>query len=192
MCHHLRFDGIEPGSVRRADIGQQAVAFAQGGFIARGVGGVLRIERQRHTVHEPPPVGCRAGEQPVHRWREPGQRQPFAQRSGIGFCAVDPHASTAGAGAFGVGAQSYLRVALRKVCPDGKTSVAAVERHFGQRRAAQSAPGRQQRQGFEHIGLARAIFAHQQVETRRAAEFGRFMIAEMGEGNAVEHGLRKP
>jgi hypothetical protein len=51
-------------------------------------------------------------------------------------------------------------------------------------RAAQAASGREQRNRFEHIGLARAVLAHQHVETRKAIEPGGIVVAELAQGEA--------
>ena len=41
---------------------------------------MLAVDRQHQPVEEPPPLGCRAQEQPVHRRRQPHHAQMIAER----------------------------------------------------------------------------------------------------------------
>ncbi len=52
--------------------------------------------------------------------------------------------------------------------------------------AAQAPPGGEQRDGFEQIGLARAIGAGQRDEARRYVQPEAGIIAEIGQGQAGE------
>ena len=190
MLDHLRFDRIEPGTFGFAQVGQQAIAFAQRGVVARGMAGMRRVERKCEPVHVPAPVASRASEDPVHRRREPRYCHPFAKAGGTAVGAVDPHPAPRGQGAVGVGRQpDGLILLLAQAGPDPETGLAAAAHQIGQRRAAQPAPWRKQRQRFENIGLSCAVFTNQQVELRGRFQLGRGMIAEVGKGDAIErHG----
>ena len=57
--------------------------------------------------------------------------------------------------------------------------------------APQPAPRREQRDRFQHVGLARAVIADQQVEPRRPLDRGGAVVAEIGQEQAIKrHGLR--
>ena len=58
--------------------------------------------------------------------------------------------------------------------------------HVGQCRSSQAAPGSQQRDRLQHVGLARTVFAHKQVELARALDPRVGVIAKMTERNAIE------
>ena len=75
---------------------------------------------------------------------------------------------------------------------NGEASRATIACHLGQFRAAQATPGREQRERFEHIRLARTVRAHEQVEPRRPIERGRGVIAEILNRNAVERHVKRP
>jgi hypothetical protein len=96
----------------------------------------------------------------------------------------------AGRGAVGVCCQpDGLALLLAQAGPDPEPSLAAAAHQIGQRRPAQPAPWRKQRQRFENIGLSCAVFTNQQVELRGRFQLGRGMIAEVGKGDAIErHG----
>src|SRR5690606_35293754 len=72
-----------------------------------------------------------------------------------------------------------------------REAAGAVLRHLGERRAAQASAGCEQRKRLEHVGLARAVFTHEQVELAAAVEPAGIVIAEASEGDPVErHGPR--
>ena len=181
MRDHLRLDRIEPRAFGFAPVGQQPVAFAQGRFIAGRMAGMRGVERQRQAVHIPPPIAGRPGEQAVHRRRQPGHRQPFAEPRRAAFRAIDPHPAAARIGAFGIGAEAHRPILLPQVGADAEASSAALAHHVGQRGTAQAASGRKQRKRLEDIGLARPVLAHQQVELRGLAQLGRGVVAEVDE-----------
>ena len=70
-------------------VGEQLVARAHRGFVARRMVRVARLQREHQPVEEAPPVARAAGEQPVHRRCQPQHRQPFAERIDRGRRAVD-------------------------------------------------------------------------------------------------------
>ena len=70
-----------------------------------------------------------------------------------------------------------------------REAACSIFRHLGERRTAQPASRREQRERLEHVGLARAVLADQQVEPGAAVEPARVMVAKAGEGDPVErHG----
>ena len=52
---HLRFDAVQPHRVGRGVARQQAIALAQGSFVAGRMASVRRVERHRHPVQPAPP-----------------------------------------------------------------------------------------------------------------------------------------
>ena len=87
-------------------------------------------------------------------------------------------------GAAGDGAGADLHIA--KPGRHREAAAAAAARHFGQGRAAQPAPRREQRHRLEHVGLARPVLAGEHDEARPRREQGVAMVAEVGEDEAGE------
>jgi hypothetical protein len=96
--------------------------------------------------------------------------------------AVDPHEAAARRARLGMRGQHER--AVFEFGGHGKAAIAPARGHVGRLRAAQAASGREQRNRFEHIGLARAVLAHQHVETRKAIEPGGIVVAELAQGEA--------
>ena len=69
-------------------------------------------------------------------------------------------------------------------------AVAAVRGNICQRGPPQSPPRGQQRQGFEHVGLARPVLADQQVELARAVQPAGGMVAKPGQGKPRQRHAR--
>ena len=172
----------EPGLVP-AFLGEQLVARAHRRFVARRMVRVARLERQHQPVEEAPPLARAAGEQPVHRRRQPQHRQPFGQAVHRGRRAVDPHLPPFG----------RSRRASRCRCRSSPSRAATAQPPLPpcraisrQRSAAQPAPGRQHRHRLEQVGLARAILAEQQDEAGPRLEHRRGVGAEVGQGEAAD------
>ena len=140
------------------------------------------VERHSHPVEPAPPRACAIGEQAVHRRGEPRQREPFAERDRARLGPVDAYLPPRGARRVDLRAEPHIieRGANREA------AITVFRCHLGQRRAAQTPAGCEQRQRFEHVGLARAILTHQQVEPPRPFERSLAMVAEAGERDAVE------
>ncbi len=182
----LRLDRVEPLRVGLALFAQQAVAFAQRRFQLGGVAGVAGLERQHQPIQK---AAARAGafaEQPVHRRGQPADRQPFTQPHRRHIGAVDLDHAAIGALGPDAGAKDHRSVQFGA---DREAAVAMPGRNFGEGGAAQPAARGEQRQRLEHVGLARAVLANQQVEPGGPVEPGGAVVAKIGEGDPVEtHG----
>ena len=76
---------------------------------------------------------------------------------------------------------------------DGEAAAAALARDVLVGRAAQAAAGRQERDGFQEIGLAGTIVADEDDEATGEAQRQRLVIAEIGQTQFVEpHRGRRP
>ena len=182
----LRLDPVEPLRVRFARVGQQAVTFAQRRLQPRGLRRMARRERQHQPIKEaPPPTGAFA-EKAVHRRGQPADRKPFRQPIGGRGCAVDLNQPLAGLRGLGSGAEPH-RIARAAVehRADRKAARPLLRRHVRKRRPPQPPARREQRNRFEHIGLARAVLAHQQVELARIVNQRLAVIAELAERNTA-------
>ena len=85
---HLRLDRLEPGPVARS-FGEQPVAAAHRLLVVLRAPAVAGIDRQHQPVEEAAAVAGRAGEQRVHRRRQPEHAQPFEQVVGrASACAL--------------------------------------------------------------------------------------------------------
>ena len=152
---------------------------------------VARIEREDEAVEKAPPIARGFDEQPVHRRGQPQHRQPFAKRRRRRRGAIDPHNPSPGIRRFDPGPQRHRRqvgtgLHLGK---DRKPSARAVAHHVGERRPAQPAPRREQRNRLQDIGLAGAIVAMQRDEPRRRCDVRTGMIAKIGQRKAGERHL---
>ena len=114
-------------------------------------------QRRHQPVEEAAPVACGAGEEPVHRRGEPEHAEIVAHLlDGAGGGAVDPHpaAGLAGAGPGADVGRAIRRLDRRRHRP---AVVRAVRRDLLEGRAPEAAAGREQRDGLEQVGLARAV-----------------------------------
>ncbi len=145
-------------------LGEQLVAGAHRRVVAREWCAWLGLERQHQPVEEAPPLARAAGEQPVHRRRQP-QRPTAIRDRRVHRCrgAVDPHLPPFGSAGEGPGADFASH---RARAATAEAAAAALPRHLAERRAAQTASRREQRDRFEQVGLARAVLAEQQDEAR--------------------------
>ncbi|MCY1240242.1 hypothetical protein D9M72_530790 [compost metagenome] len=75
---HLSLNRRQPGRIR-AKLAEQPVAAAHRPIEFAGASAMLRIERKHQPIEEPPPVGRRPGEEPIHRWRQPENAQVIRQ-----------------------------------------------------------------------------------------------------------------
>ena len=142
------------------------------------------------------------GEDAVHRGGEPEDAEPFAERAGGGVGAIEADDAAAGAIRGGAGAEvDRLAGGMGRITGgevkfggDGEvgpsTLIGTLFRfgmggHVDQRGAAQASARREEGDGFEHVGLARAVFAHQQVEACGGRDGAIGVIAEMVEVDAV-------
>ena len=189
MLGHSRFERGKPGRVGAFRLGKQFVTRPHRRFVARRVVGMARLEGEHQPVEESSPRACAVGEQTVHCRGQPQYRQPFGQRVDRGRCAVDADLATVRCSGEGAGAELDTLSRGRGLPsrhPEPARPVAP--RHFAQWRPAQTASRCQQRHRLQDIGLARAIVARQQDESRpRLNQRGR-IIAKIGEGEAGKRG----
>ena len=183
---HPAFQRVVPDCIGDA-IAQQAVAVAHGLFIGQACLGMVGAEGQRHAVQEPSaPLGG-FDPQPVHRGHQPQDAGDAAQRRLRGRLAVDAHLPRLGA--FRPGrdlVRPVQAVQLGLYLPAQRLGAAG---QIVRGRAAQPPTGRQQRHGFQHAGLARAIGAEQNHGTAIEAQPRRPVAAEMRKGQRRD---RKP
>ena len=148
--------------------------------------GVRWFERKRQPVHVAAAVAGGAGEQAIHGGSEPCHREPFAEAGRTAFRPVYPDAAAARVGAFRICGEPYGFTILQQAGPHAEASIAAIADHVAQGSAAQAAPWGKQGKRFENIGLSRTVFAHEQIELRGIAQFGRTVVAKVGQGDAIE------
>ena len=124
---------------------------------------VIGVDREHEAVEEPPPLGRRPGEQGIHRRRQPDDPHVVAERArggdGRPVDAVEPLGFVASGAALPARAELVGLAVLLDFGGERKAAGAADPRAFRKLRPAQPAPGREQRQRFEEIGLARAVLA---------------------------------
>ena len=137
-------------------------------------GGVLGIEGRHQAVEEAAPVGGRAGKQPVHGRREPQQPHVLAQGAGtlLDLRRRSPPARppTVAASAWPLqpvpsDTGPFRGFDLR--CNGPGCRLPPCRARSSKAGAAQAAARRQQRDGLQQIGLARAIGARQGNEPAR-------------------------
>ena len=154
---------------------QQAVARAQRAVQRRDPAGMLAVDRQHQPIEEPPPLRCRAHEQPVHRRRQPHHAQVIAERRRRSHrLAVDP-AAPAGGGRLSarrIDAGAERRKPQRALDLGGYRpgAVALIVGDIVERGAAQAASRRQKRDRLDAIGLAGAVRARPAPPRRRASQ----------------------
>ena len=151
---------------------------------------MARNEGHHQPVEKAPPVAGRAAEQPVHVRGQPQQAQIGRHvLDGTGRGAVDPDLAARRA-LDEAGAEigrPVRRLDGRRHRP-GRVGAQLHQRVEGG--APQAPPRRQQRHGFEEIGLARSVRPGQHHVPRVEIERGGGVVAEMGEAQAgdVGHG----
>ena len=184
----LALGGVEPDFFA-APLLQQAVAVAQRLFHGRDPRAMIRIDRQHETVEKAPPVACGPREQAVHGGGEPDDAQVIGKdaRRGNRF-AIQPISALGDAfGHFQPGPQLQRAARLALDFKRHREAAGTVfARHFLEVGAAQAPAGGEERQGFEQIGLARAIVAGERDETPRRAQVERGIGAEIGQRDAPD------
>ena len=185
----LGFQRIEPGGIGFGSFPEQPVPFAQGIVIARCGAGVAGLQRQHQPIQKPPPRARAFGKQPVHCRGQPADAEPFAQLHCRRLGLVDLHDPPPRTLAADARSDLHSPITARKLRAHSKAAIAAMPGHFGQRSPAQASARREQRQRLEHVGLARAVLADQQVEFRRPIDPRIAMIAKVSQQDPVErHG----
>ena len=135
---------------------------------------MLGIDAERQAVEEAPPFSRGAGEESVHRRRQPDDLETVRKGARRG----DRQAVQAKAPALaGLVTLPELRgVAFRlELDRDAKAAVPALAGAVLALGAAQPAPRREHGERFEKIGLARTVLASQRDEARRKANVEQFV-----------------
>ena len=158
-------------------LGEQLVACAHRGFVAGGVVGMARFESEHQPVQKTSPVTSAPRKQSVHRRGQPEDRKPFRKAVDRRSRAVDPNLASFGCR----GERSGSKVGTPKACRDRKAAGAVASCHFREACPAQAPAGREQRDGFENIGLSDAVLAVEADKTRTGfkPQFG--IVAELAQ-----------
>ena len=154
-----------------------------------------RIERQHQPVEKPPPAARAFEKQPIHLRGQPHHAEVLAERRlAARRLAVDPHhPALDGFRRIAAGADAQCAAPRREGRGDRPASghgggTAVFDRgapvDLGQFRAAQPAPRRQKRDGFEQIGFAGAIWPGQHDRAGVERQPRRGIIAEIGQRQA--------
>lgn len=76
-----------------------------------------------------------------------------------------------------------------QLCADGEAAAGVLMRHFAQRSTAKATARCEQGKRLQHIGFARAVFAHQKVELPGAVDAAGPVVAKSRKGDPVERHL---
>ena len=151
-------------------LGQEAVARAHRALVVGRPPAMTGIDGEHHAVEEAAPVAAGAGEEPVHRRRQPDDAQEVQHLVGrLGRGLVDPDGPRRPAAA----PSGWILVTMvavhraRRVGAHGKAAAAALAGDFLIGGAPEAPAGRQQRDRFEKIGLAGAVVAEEDDEAPR-------------------------
>ncbi len=188
----LVLDRVEPVRVGSGFL-QQPVARAQRTLQRRHAAGMFGVDGEHQAVEEAPAFRRRAVEQRIHRRNEPDHPQVVGKRRGGGNrLAIDAALArgrhdVAGrrfdAGSERCETEGALDVARRR-----PGAVTFGKRQLVERRASQAAPGRQQRDRFDQIGLAGAVRSRQHHERRADVDLRRVIAAEIAQRQAADAG----
>ena len=181
---HSSLNSIGPSRINTPPF-EQSVTLPHGFLITRRHRTMARNMRHDLAVKEAAAVGGAAAKAAVHIGGEPDDADEVGEVCDCGGCAVEADgALVACLGWFQPDAEFLLVIECGRDSPALRRVVAG---HIRQGGGAQAATGADLGDGFENVGLARAIRAVQadrahiegQVEARMAAEVGQ---AETGEG----------
>ena len=185
-------DRVEPVRVGSGFF-QQPVARAQRTLQRRHAAGMFGIDGEHEAVEEAPAFRRRAVEQRIHRGNEPDHPQVVGKRRGGGNrLAVDPalargRRDVAGR-RFDAGSERRETERALDVARRRPGAVTFGKRQLVERRAAQAAPGRQQRDRFDQIGLAGAVRSRQHHQRRADVDLRRVVAAEVAQRQAADAG----
>ncbi len=176
---------------------EEPAALALRVLVGRDVAGMLGMQRRHQPVEEAPPLGRAVEEQPVELRRQPYRGDVLAQRGlALHRPAVDAH---------GAARRAALAAPGFEAGADGQPALGRVERRgggpAGGRRfvaaataadivepcPSQAAAGGQEGEGFQKVGLARAVGADQHDRLLAALEAKLAVVAEVGQAK-LAHG----
>ena len=179
--------GLQPGQPHRigwAIGGEQARAFAHRRLIAVHALAVAGVQRQHQPVKEAPPAAAAFAEQAVHRRGEPHQSQPIAERRRRRRGTVHPYQPAFGRCGSRAGSDLHFAFSRDQMGRHAPAPGAILPRRVRQRRTAQAAPRREQRDGIQNVGLARPIVTGDHHQPRLGIDAGVGVAAKIGEGEA--------
>ena len=152
---------------------------------------MLGIDRQRQAINEAAAFGRSADEQGVHGRHQPDHAQVIGEGCGRRHrFAIDAAFAHNRRGALlerplDPGAQRSKPQRALDLGGDRPRAVALAEGHLIERRAAQTAAGREERNGLDQIGLAGAVRPDQHDRLLAGFERGRVVVAEIVERQAA-------
>ncbi len=143
-------------------VGQQPHPFALGLVVGVGVAGVVGLAGEHQAVEELAALAGGFEEQPVLGRGQPDRADMVGQPAGRDGLALDADDAAGGAGQFDAGAQAdRLVVARLRLGRHGPGPAGGLARqaaaHLDQAGAAQALARRQQADGLQQVGLARAV-----------------------------------
>lgn len=188
---HVGLEASQPYGIGAGFL-EQEVALAHD-FFKDGDAEMFGIEGGHQAVEEAPSVARRPGKEPVHGGGEPEHAHVFGQGArALLQVAIDEH-EAAGCGAIGfagghapAGSEFHFMVGGSDLGGDGPGGGIPQIGQFIEAGAAQAAAGGEQRDGFQQVGLARAIGAGEGHKARRYVQPQAGIIAEIGERQAGE------
>ena len=185
----LALDRIEPAAVVRTLL-EQAVARAERPLHRRDAGAVAGIDREHEPIEEAAAVAARPAKQAVEVRSQPDHAQEFREGDRRGRAGpVDP-AQPADAAVearrLASGAEAMLAAVACQGQGDGEASGTLLARHRGEFGPAQAPAGGEQGDGFEDVGLAGPVLAHERDEARRQRQVEVGVVAEVAGGQAGE------
>ena len=153
---------------------------------------MLCVYCEHQAIEKAAALGSGLVEQPVHRRRQPDHTQMIGEsrdrRDRLPVDPAEPLRRQLLHRRGDAGAKRGETESAFDFRRNGPGAVALAESHLLQRRAAQAAPGRQEGNRLDQIGLARAVGAYQ--HDRFGAEFNRqrAIAAEVAEREAQNAG----
>ncbi len=148
------------------------------------------IEREHEAVEEAAAVAGGAGEEAVHRGRQPDHPGMFGQGIGALWRAVDAHLP-AGLAGDQAGADADVADGPLHGGRDGEAAGSAVAGHVGEGGPAQAPSRSEQRQGFQQIGLAGAVVADEGDGAPAEDQGPVRVVAEIGEAEIGDEDARR-
>ncbi len=178
-------EGAEPCRVVPA-LAEQMGALAEQALVSRDAGGVPGVDREHEPVEETAAAGGTLLEQPVHRRCEPKQ----AQDVGKLVLAAEGRTVLLDEAALAVSLTRAGDVAQALAAGDtcletpGTGTLPAIK--LRKASAAQAAAGGQERNGFQEVGLAGTVLAHEDDGTGLDREAQAGVVAEITEGQTPD------
>ena len=188
---HLRLDRRKPGGVEPS-FREEAIAAAHGALEVAGAAAMTVVERQDEPVEETAAIGGGAGEEPVHRRRQPQHAQMIGELfGGFGRRAVDAQLARHRLALvrFDACTDRDFPFHAVEIGKDGETCRRAYPRDIGQHSAAQAPSRRQEGDRFQQVGFAGTVLSGQHHMPPVECQRGLRIVAKVGELQPGEGGL---